>query len=123
VGKEIFITIGGLMKSYIKIYGPPVIEGIKALEQIAIDSMPRVCIMNTMLQYGIETALSYGSPLQNLEEEVCDKIISKSGEKLGEYDFFFEWFKDPTSEEINDLIEKIDKAFVGLGCRYTIITK
>jgi hypothetical protein len=55
--------------------------------------------------------------------ERCNKIISRSGEMLGEYDFFFEWFKDPSMEELNNFIEKIDTVLTPLGCRYTIITK
>ena len=53
----------------------------------------------------------------------CGKIISKSGEKVGEYDFYFEWFKDPNQEELHNLIEKIDNALDPLGCKYTITTK
>ena len=37
------------MKSYIKIYGPPVLKAIKALETIAVD-MPEVCIWNTIIE-------------------------------------------------------------------------
>ncbi len=55
--------------------------------------------------------------------ERCGKIISKSGEMLGDYDFFFEWFKNPSQAEINQLIEKIDEALSPLGCSYTITTK
>ncbi len=51
------------------------------------------------------------------------KLISGSGHTLGEYDFFFEWAKDPTWEEIQDLVSKIDEALGPLGCNYTIDTK
>jgi len=44
----------------------------------------------------------------------CGKIISKSGEGLGEYDFFFEWFTKPTTDQVNELIEKIDEALAPL---------
>ena len=33
------------MKSYIKIYGPPHLKAIKALEEIAVD-IPETCIMD-----------------------------------------------------------------------------
>ncbi len=36
------------MKSYIKIYGPPILEAIKALEKLAIDT-PEVCIMDPII--------------------------------------------------------------------------
>jgi len=50
-------------------------------------------------------------------------LISKSGERLGEYDFFYEWFTEPKLDQLNGLIEKIDEALTPLGCRYTITTK
>ena len=53
----------------------------------------------------------------------CSNIISNHGAKLGEYDFFFEWRKEPTSSQVDDLISKIDKAFKKIGCHYTITTK
>ena len=50
-------------------------------------------------------------------------IISKSGESLGEYDFFFEWFTKPTMSQVLGLITKIDEAMEKVGCRYSITTK
>ena len=130
------------MKSYVKIYGPPVLKAIKALEKIAID-MPEVCIWNTLIEAAdfpivteIETVTETELGTVNetvrdyfelgegeLPEQRCGKIISKSGEKVGEYDFYFEWFKDPNVEELNNLIEKIDGVLDPLGCKYTITTK
>ena len=37
------------MKSYIKIWGPPLGKAIRTLEKIAID-MPQVCIMDTFIE-------------------------------------------------------------------------
>ncbi len=37
------------MKSYIRIYGPPLLKAIRALEKIAVN-MPEVCIMDTMIE-------------------------------------------------------------------------
>ena len=115
------------MRSYIKIYGPPVLKAIKALEKVAID-VPEVCIMDTIIEHsgpllGVSGVFNYFSSLGNVTRERCDKIISRSGESLGEYDFYFEWFTEPTMEQLNDLIEKIDEALTPLGCRYTITTK
>ncbi|MGD2200778.1 MAG: hypothetical protein PVJ38_03980 [Candidatus Bathyarchaeota archaeon] len=116
------------MKSFIKIYGPPLMKAIKALETIAIDS-PEVCIMDTVIQYSqpdlseADGVLSYFNVLGDITRERCDNIISDSGESLGEYDFFFEWFTDPTTDQLNDLIEKIDKTLGELNVRYTITTK
>jgi hypothetical protein len=117
------------MRSFVKIYGPPLADAIKVLEKIAIDT-PQVCIMDTM----IATAAPAFDTVRGIQDyfaesgrpvskERCNKIISKSGEMLGEYDFFFEWFKDPNQKEINDLITKIDAALTPLGCKYTITTK
>ncbi len=118
------------MRSYVKIFGPPLLKAIKELERIAID-MPQVCIMDTIIAaapipMGADDTYSYFSGLgggESVSVERCDKIISKSGEMLGDNDFFFEWFKNPTQADINALIEKIDEALTPLGCRYTITTK
>jgi len=102
---------------------------MKALEKIAVD-MPEVCIMNPMIfsagsaTFTSDHTLNYFSLIPaKINVKRCGNIISKSGEKLGEYDFFFEWFKDPTMDELNNLIEKIDEALAPLGSRYAITTK
>jgi hypothetical protein len=116
------------MKSYVKVYGPPLLKAVKALEKVAID-MPQVCIMDTIIasseiQFNnVEGIMNYFGTVGEVPKERCGKIISKSGESLGEYDFYFEWFKKPTMQEINDLIDKIDKAMAPLGVKYTMSTK
>lgn len=114
------------MKSYIKIYGPPIVKAVKALEKVAID-MPEVCIMNTEFALGPpirgEPLMNYFGGLGVISEERCGTIISKSGESLGEYDFFFEWFKKPTMSELHSLMEKIDDALTETEVKYTITTK
>ena len=129
------------MRSYIKIYGPPVLEAIKTLEKIAIN-MPDVCIMDYVIAHDISKSIAQELDFGNvpaeggsvpgffmqrtgvvLPVERCHSIISKHGQKLGEYDFFFEWFKEPEGAQLNDLISKIDEALKPLGCMYTITTK
>jgi len=124
------------MKSFIKIYGPPVLKAIKTLEKMSID-MPQVCIMDVSLkeasydsgsgsQMGsidISRAISFFGELGDITKERCSKIISKSGEELGDYDFFFKWFNKPNQNELNKLIEKVDEVLTPLGVRYTITTK
>lgn len=122
------------MKSYIKIIGPPIAKTIKALEKVAVD-MPEVCIMSVPIEatlatpysdtgFGLDDAASINTYFSaEMPEERCDKIISKSGESLGENDFYFEWFKDPTMEDINMLIEKVDQAVAETGASYMITTK
>jgi hypothetical protein len=124
------------MKSYIKIYGPPLMKALKALENIALD-LPEVCIMNTNLEMGVpgfadsddeslgsvSAIMGYFGGPEAISEERCDSIISKSGESLGEYDFYFDWFKKPSVNEIMDLIERIDEALADVGVKYTITSK
>lgn len=116
------------MKSYIKIYGPPVLKAILELEKIAID-IPEVCIMDTVILKEIPKSLAqdiggyFTSRGVTIPIERCKNIISKSGKSLGEYDFFFEWLTSPSVEQFYGLIEKIDEALSPLGCYYTITTK
>jgi hypothetical protein len=58
-----------------------------------------------------------------LTEKRCGNIISKSGEKIGDFDFVFEWFMEPKMEQVNMLIGRIDEALEPLGVKYTITTK
>lgn len=116
------------MKSYIKIYGPPILKAIKELEKVAVD-FPEVCIMDTVIATGgpqfstQEGIADFFGGFSDITVERCSNIISESGEALGEYDFFFEWFVDPTMDQLNNLIEKIDTALKPLKCMYTITTK
>ena len=115
------------LKSYIKIYGPPVLKAIKALEMIAVD-LPEVCIMDTSIAVRRarprdEDVSAYFGGLSVIKAERCSNIISKSSESLGEYDFFYEWFVKPSMDQLNDLIDKIDATLKPLGCMYTITTK
>ena len=114
--------------SFIKIFGPPVLEAIKVLEQLAVD-IPDVCITDFVIANEIPRSLAkdiggwFDSRGVTVPIERCNTIISKSGQKLGDYDFFFEWFKKPTTDELYNLIEKIDEALAPIGSRYTITTK
>ncbi len=116
------------MKSYVRIYGPPLLKAIKALEKLAVN-MPEVCIMDTMIESSMpqfnaqEGVMNYFSTMGGIPEKRCGTIISKSSTKLGDYDFIFEWFKEPKMEQINMLIEQIDEILAPLGVQYTITTK
>ncbi len=124
------------MKTYIKIYGPPFVKAIRALEKIAAES-PEVLITSYFDALCPQTTTTryrgdYTSELMAYLDEVIpetvpierkSKLVSASGHTLGEYDFFFEWAKNPTWEEIQDLLSKIDEAFGPLGCKYTSVTK
>ena len=116
------------MKSYIKVYGPPTMKAIKELQKIAV-GMPEVCIMDNVIAHemprfdSVEGTMDYFGGASEITVERCSNIISKSGESLGEHDFYFEWFTEPNMDQLNGLIEKIDEAMTPLGCRYTITTK
>lgn len=115
------------MRSYLKLYGPPLLKAIKALEKIAID-MPDVCIMDTFIEQFYpslqtdEGVMNYFG-VDDMSAERCRNIISKSGGRIGDADFFFEWFSEPSIDQLNLLIEKIDEALKPLGANYTITTK
>ena len=118
--------------SYVRIYGPPIMKAIRELEKLAVD-MPETCIMNTILANApqLNTYLNdpgatqeyFGAIPIDVKVERCGNIISRSGDLLGEFDFFFEWFPEPTQEQVNDLIEAIDEKLAPLGCKYTLTTK
>jgi len=116
------------MKSYVRIYGPPLLKAIRVLEKIAVN-MPEVCIMDTMIKSSMpqfntqEGIMNYFSTVGEIPQKRCGTIISKSSIKMGDFDFVFEWFKEPKMEHINMLIEKIDDALMPLGVKYTITTK
>lgn len=130
------------MISYVKVYGPPLLPALKTLEKVAI-GMPEVCIMDTTIAASIGvprvgmSVIEMGEPAldtpdgvlkffggeDTISKERCDTIISKSGESLGEYDFYFQWFTKPTMKQVEDLIGRIDEALAPLGVKYTITTK
>jgi len=132
-----------MTKSYVKIYGPPVCKAIRALETIAIKEfikktdveMPEISIYSSIMATSPMIPSDVSSTEQYLAEAHSTdftpdipatrkaKIISQSGSSIGEYDFFFDWEKKPSWEQLENLIEKIDKALKPLGCMYTITTK
>ena len=137
------------MRSFIKIYGPPVLDAIRVLEGIAID-VPDVCIMNSVISHEIPRFLSrdigggsapysrsptqdpflsdwsknyFGSKGMAIPVKRCSSIISRSEASLGDYDFYFEWEADPEMDRLFELIDEIDMKLAPLGCSYTITTK
>jgi len=114
------------MITYVKIIGPPLLKALKALEKIAVDQ-PEVCIMDTLLTYepnrGMDDTMAYFGSFAPISEERCGTIISKSGIGLGEYDFYYEWFKEPSNQEFVDFIEKIDEALQPIGVNYSLTSK
>jgi hypothetical protein len=121
-----------MSRSYIKIYGPPVLRAIKALESVAVDMSRSVELRfsNRCIPYpgpGQET-FEWQRYVEGLRRTYVDcyepvRLISEAHEMLGDYDFFFEWSGKPKMDQLMDLIGRIDNALRGLGCLYTITTK
>ena len=116
------------MRSYVRIYGPPLLKAMRELEKLAI-STSEVCIMDSMIETAApqfntqEGIMNYFSAVGGIPEKRCGTILAKSGIKMVDYDFVFEWFKEPKVEQLNMLIEQIDEALAPLGVKYTITTK
>jgi hypothetical protein len=116
------------MKTYVKVFGPPLLRAIRALERLSI-GMPQVAIMDTLITLSTpnlgdeRAAAEYLSSLGAVSVERSRNIISRSGEELGEYDFFFEWLRGPSVEQFHELIDRIDEALAPLGCWYKVTTK
>ena len=122
-----------MVTSYVKIYGPPVLKAIKALEAVAVDlsKATSVKFSHKCLPYPTRMqsdTRDWSEYLKNMQRMYVDcyepvKLISDSHQMLGEYDFLFEWAEKPTMAKIEDLVEKIDDALKGLGCHYSLVTR
>ena len=79
---------------------------------------------STSTTSGSSEVMEYFTPLKgDVSPERCEKLVSESGHRLGDYDFFFEWFREPSLEELNSLIQRIDDTLKPLGVRYMITSK
>lgn len=103
------------MKSYIKLYGPSIERGIRALEN---------------LLKRLEKSYSYGGMIEHIISVVepsidlmTGRIVGKGMVEIGECDFVIEWKQSPTKKQILSLIRKIDEVLLYTGCRYTIVTR
>ncbi len=121
-----------MLRSYIKLYGPPILAAIRALESVAVEMSRSVELRfsNRCIPYPRpgQEALEWQRYVEGLKQSYVEcyepvRLISDAHEMLGEYDFFFEWNKRPDIKQLMELIGKIDKALTGLGCLYTITTK
>lgn len=116
------------MKTYVKIYGPPLVKAIQALVKIAAESPEGLITSYYDFLYPLtsrDTTGYYGilTRTGEVSGQRMAKLISNSGQTLGEHDFFFEWAENPSIEQLDNLLTKIDQAFAPLGCRYTATTK
>jgi hypothetical protein len=121
-----------MVRSYVKIYGPPIMKAIRALEGVAVDlnktaevTFSHKCVPYP--RYTQQDQRDWQSYLTTLKRTYVDcyepaRMISEAHEMLGENDFFFEWKDPPTKRQLENLIAKIDDVLTGLGCNYTIKT-
>ena len=122
-----------LAKSYVKIYGPPVLKAIKALEGVAVEMSMSIGVKfsHKCIPYPKRTqpnTADWDAYLKNMERTYVDcyepvRLISDSKQMLGEHDFFFDWVEEPNVQKIESLLDKIDSALKGLGCYYTLTTE
>ena len=118
-------------RSYIKIYGPPVATALRKLEQVAVDMSKKTTIrhLSTITPSPMTFPMdedTYGAmllPHVNLPTSEKVQLISHAAMALGDYDFFFEWEREPTKAQVNELIEMIHAALAECKCMYTITTK
>jgi uncharacterized protein YegP (UPF0339 family) len=114
------------LRTFIKLFGPPIAKAIRELEKIAINT-PQVCVMDTFIQTGIDNLQTYDdvynyfAPLGSIEKERCSNMISNSGQKLGDFDFYFQWFEIPDLDQIHTLVEIIDETLKPLGIMYNVV--
>lgn len=117
------------MKSYIKIYGPPLLKALSELEKVAGEMSGIAFYYHYILGFipiGRSTSAPSDEELLGIGEKYKTQskaLVSKSGYTLGDFDFFFQWEKEPDGQQLRDLIEKIENALAPLGCKYTITTK
>jgi hypothetical protein len=115
------------MKTFLKLEGP-VKDGVKALEKLALET-PEVCIMDTYIQseapmFDNQTGImNYFAAEGETMEKRCATIISKSRVSLKGYDFVFEWFVEPSKDQLDMVLKKIDDTLKPLGVKYTYMTK
>ena len=121
-----------MAKTYIKLYGPPIIKALQALEGVAVEMSKEreVKFSHKCIPYPTRMQTDnrdWNAYLKNLSKTYVDcyepqKLISEAKELIGEYDFVFEWADKPGFKQVESLITKIDKALTGLGVFYTLET-
>ena len=122
-----------MAKSYVRIYGPPLLKAIRTLEGVAVDMAKKTEVKFSHKCVPYPTRMQsdrndWNSYLQNMQKTYKDcyepeKLLSDSSMTLGDYDFVFEWTSKPSLKKIEDLIEKIDEALAGVGVMYTLTTE
>jgi hypothetical protein len=122
-----------MVKSYVRVYGPPLMKAIKTLEGVAVEMAKKTevkfshkCVpYPTRMQSDRNDWNSYLKNMRNTYKDCYEpeKLISDASMTLGDYDFVFEWTSKPNLSKIEDLIEKIDEALADVGVMYTMTTE
>jgi hypothetical protein len=122
-----------MAKSYVRIYGPPLMKAIKTLEGVAVEMAKKTevkfrhkCVpYPTRMQSDKNDWNSYLKGMQKTYKDCYEpeKLISDASMTLGDYDFVFEWTSKPSLKKIEDLIEKVDEALAEVGVMYTMTTE
>jgi len=123
-----------MAKTYVRIFGPPLLKAMKALEGVAVEmsKSTEVKFSHKCVPYPSRMQSDkrdWESYLKNLQHTYTDcyepqKIISDASMTLGEYDFMFEWAeKKPSMKQVQNLITEVDKSLAPLGVLYTMTTK
>jgi hypothetical protein len=122
-----------MAKSYVRIYGPPLMKAIKTLEGVAVEMAKKTEVKFSHKCVPYPTRMQsdrndWNSYLKNMQKTYKDcyepeKLISDASMTLGDYDFVFEWTSKPSLKKIEDLIEKVDEALADVGVMYTMTTE
>ncbi len=122
-----------MAKSYVRIYGPPLLKAIKALEGVAVEMANKTEVKFSHKCVPYPTRMQsdkndWNSYLQNMKKTYKDcyepeKLLSDASMTLGDYDFVFEWTSKPSLVKIEDLIEKVDGVLAEVGVMYTMTTE
>ena len=122
-----------MVKSYIRIYGPPLLKAIKVLEGVAVDMSNKTEVKFSHKCVPYPTRLQsdkndWNAYLKNMQKTYTDcyepeKIISDASMTLGDYDFVFDWTSKPSIAKIEDLIAVVDTALAEVGVLYTMTTE
>ena len=122
-----------MVKSYVRIYGPPLLKAIKTLEGVAVEMSNKTEVKFSHKCVPYPTRLQsdrndWNAYLKNMQRTYKDcyepeKIISDASMTLGDYDFVFEWTSKPTIVQIEDFISKVDASLAEVGVLYTLTTE
>lgn len=122
-----------MVKSYVRIYGPPLLKAIKALEGVAVTMSNKIEVKFSHKCVPYPTRMQsdkndWNAYLQNMKKTYTDcyepeKIISDASMTMGDYDFVFDWTSKPTITQIEDLIARVDAALEKVGVMYTLTTE